>query len=66
MSATRVYIDTSIYVKRYVKETDTEITDNIFRQAQRGEPIICSSEINVRPDARDRLHCRCSSTSNLC
>ena len=47
MSATRVYIDTSILVKRYVKETDTELTDNIFRQAQRGEAIICSSEINL-------------------
>lgn len=47
MSATRVYLDTSMLVKRYVKETDSEKADTIFHRAQRGEAVICSSEINL-------------------
>lgn len=79
MSATRVYIDTSILVKRYVKENDTEIADTIFRQAQHGEAVICSSEINlgeaavvfdkysrkVGLDARDRLQIMLSELNSL-
>ena len=79
MNATRVYIDTSILVKRYVKETDTEIADTVFRQAQRGEAVICSSEINlgeaavvfdkysrkVGLDARDRLQTMLSELNSL-
>ena len=79
MNATRVYIDTSILVKRYVKETDTEIADAVFRQAQRGEAVICTSEINLGEaavvfdkysrkdglDARDRLQTMLSELNTL-
>ena len=47
MNVTRVYLDTSILVKRYVKEAESEIADAIFHRAQRGEAVICSSEINL-------------------
>ena len=79
MSATRVYIDTSILVKRYVKEADTEIADTIFRRALRGEVVICSSEINLGEatvvfdkysrkfglNARDRLQAMLSELKSL-
>ena len=47
MIAARVYLDTSILVKRYVKEADSETADAIFHMAQRGEAVICTSEINL-------------------
>lgn len=43
----RVYLDTSILVKRYVMENDSETVDEVFRLAQRGKSVICFSEINL-------------------
>lgn len=79
MSATRVYLDTSILVKRYVKEADSEKADTIFHRAQRGEAVICSSEINLGEaavvfdkysrkfglDARNRLQTMFSELNSL-
>lgn len=79
MSVARVYLDTSILVKRYIKEADSEIADAVFHQAQRGEAVICSSEINlgeaavvfdkysrkVGIDARDRLQTMLSELNSL-
>ena len=47
MIAARVYLDTSILVKRYVREADSETADAIFHMAQRGEAVISTSEINL-------------------
>ncbi len=47
MTVLRVYLDTSILVKRYVKEENSSIADAYFRQAYRGETVICLSEINL-------------------
>lgn len=47
MNVTHVYLDTSILVKRYVKEENSNIADHYFHQAQRGETILCLSEINL-------------------
>ncbi|MCL4327126.1 MAG: type II toxin-antitoxin system VapC family toxin [Candidatus Thermoplasmatota archaeon] len=47
MNASRVYLDTSILVKRYVKEEGSEIADTYFRQAYRGQTVVCLSEINI-------------------
>ncbi len=47
MNEARVYLDTSMLVKRYVKEEGSEITDEYFRMAQRGEAVLCLSEINL-------------------
>ncbi|WP_161952092.1 type II toxin-antitoxin system VapC family toxin [Thermoplasma sp. Kam2015] len=43
----RIYLDTSILVKRYVKEEGSAIADEYFHQAERGESVICLSEINL-------------------
>ncbi|MDS0256618.1 type II toxin-antitoxin system VapC family toxin [Thermoplasmatales archaeon AK] len=47
MNVTRVYLDTSILIKRYVKEENSNLADSYFHQAQRGETVICLSEINL-------------------
>ena len=47
MNVTRVYLDTSALVKRYVKEEGSDQSDSYFQAAQRGESIICLSEINL-------------------
>ncbi|WP_393971315.1 type II toxin-antitoxin system VapC family toxin [Oxyplasma meridianum] len=47
MNATYVYLDTSILIKRYVKEENSNIADAYFHQAQRGEVVVCMSEINL-------------------
>ncbi len=47
MSAPRTYLDTSILIKRYVKEEDSSIADIFFHKAHRGETVICLSEINL-------------------
>lgn len=47
MNVTRVYLDTSILIKRYVKEENSTLADSYFHQAQRGETVICLSEINL-------------------
>ncbi len=47
MNVSRVYLDTSILIKRYVKEEDSNIADSYFHQAHRGEAIIFLSEINL-------------------
>jgi hypothetical protein len=47
MDVSRVYLDTSILIKRYVKEENSDVADTYFHMAQRGETIICLSEINL-------------------
>jgi predicted nucleic acid-binding protein len=47
MKESRVYLDTSILTKRYVKEENSDIADNYFHQAQHGETVISLSEINI-------------------
>lgn len=47
MNETRAYLDTSILIKRYVKEENGEIADTCFHQDHRGEAVICMSEINL-------------------
>ncbi len=47
MKESHVYLDTSALIKRYVKEENSDIVDNFFHQAQRGETVIHLSEINL-------------------
>ncbi len=47
MSASRVYFDTSMLVKRYVNEEGSHKADNYFHLAHRGEAVICFSEMNL-------------------
>ena len=47
MNVSHVYLDTSILIKRYVKEENSTLADSYFHQAQRGETVICLSEINL-------------------
>jgi len=47
MKESRVYLDTSILTKRYVKEENSDIADNYFHLAQHGETVISLSEINL-------------------
>jgi predicted nucleic acid-binding protein len=47
MKESRVYLDISILTKRYVKEEKSDIVDNYFHWAQRGETVISLSEINL-------------------
>ncbi|MCL4345941.1 MAG: type II toxin-antitoxin system VapC family toxin [Candidatus Thermoplasmatota archaeon] len=47
MKEARAYLDTSILIKRYVKEENSDIADNYFHQAHRGQAVICISEINL-------------------
>lgn len=47
MNVSHVYLDTSILIKRYVKEENSSIADTYFHQAHRGETVICLSEINL-------------------
>ena len=79
MSVPRVYLDTSILVKRYVKEKDSKTADDFFHLAQRGEAVICTSEINLGEaavvfdkysrrfgiDAKDRLKTMLSELNSL-
>ncbi len=79
MEESRVYLDTSMLTKRYVKEENSDIADNYFHLAQHGETIICLSEINLGEaavvfdkysrktgiDARDRLQTMLSELKGL-
>ena len=47
MDESRIYLDTSILIKRYVKEEGSDIADSYFHMAQRGETVMCLSEINL-------------------
>ena len=47
MNESRVYLDTSILIKRYVKEEGSDVADSYFHMAQRGNIVICLSEINL-------------------
>ncbi|MHB8561822.1 MAG: type II toxin-antitoxin system VapC family toxin [Thermoplasmataceae archaeon] len=47
MNESRVYLDTSILIKRYVKEEGSDVADSYFHMAQRGNTVICLSEINL-------------------
>ena len=47
MNVSHVYLDTSILIKRYVKEENSNLADRYFYKAQRGEAVICLSEINL-------------------
>ncbi len=47
MNAPHVYLDTSILIKRYVKEENSDIADAYFHKAHQGETVICMSEINL-------------------
>ncbi|MFG1461141.1 MAG: hypothetical protein AAE987_07175 [Thermoplasmataceae archaeon] len=47
MQGQRVYLDTSMLVKRYVKEVKSDIADTFFHLAQRSEAVFCISEINL-------------------
>lgn len=47
MKESRVYLDTSILVKRYVKEENSDIADSYFHLVQQGDAVICLSEINL-------------------
>lgn len=47
MNVSHVYLDTSILIKRYVKEENSGIADTYFNKAHRGETVICLSEINL-------------------
>lgn len=75
----RVHLDTSMLVKRYVREESCDATDAYFRQAHHGEAVICLSEINIGEaavvfdkyskkmdvDARGRLQTMLSELSTL-
>lgn len=79
MNVSRVYLDTSILIKRYVKEENSNIADTYFHLAQRGEAVICLSEINLGEaavvfdkysrkfgvDARDRFQTMLSELGSL-
>ena len=79
MKEPRVYLDTSILAKRYVKEENSDIADNYFHRAQQGETVICLSEINLGEaavvfykysrkwgiDARDRVRTMLSELRGL-
>ena len=47
MDVIHVYLDTTILIKRYVKEENSTLADSYFHQAHRGETVICLSEINL-------------------
>lgn len=47
MNVPRVYLDTSILIKRYVTEENSEKADTYFRFAHRGQAVIYLSEINL-------------------
>ena len=47
MNVSHVYLDTGILIKRYVKEENSNLADRYFYKAQRGEAVICLSEINL-------------------
>ena len=47
MDESRIYLDTSILIKRYVKEEGSDIADSYFHMAQSGKTVICLSEINL-------------------
>ena len=47
MYVSHVYLDTSILIKRYVKEENSSLADTYFHRAQRGEAVVCMSEINL-------------------
>ena len=47
MDESRIYLDTSILIKRYVKEEGSDLADWYFHMAQRGETVMCLSEINL-------------------
>ena len=40
MNVLHVYLDTSILIKRYVKEENSSLADTYFHQAQRGEAVV--------------------------
>lgn len=79
MNVSHVYLDTSILIKRYVKEENSTLADSYFHQAQRGETVICLSEINLGEaavvfdkysrktgiDARNRLQTMLSELGSL-
>ena len=79
MNVSHVYLDTSILIKRYVKEENSTLADSYFHQAQRGETVICLSEINFGEaavvfdkysrkagiDARNRLQAMLSELGRL-
>jgi predicted nucleic acid-binding protein len=79
MNVSHVYLDTSILIKRYVKEENSAIADSYFHQARRGETVICLSEINLGEaavvfdkysrktgiDARNRLKAMLSELGSL-
>jgi len=47
MKESRVYLDTSIITKRYIKEENGDIADSHFHPVQCGETVITLSEINL-------------------
>ena len=47
MNVSHVYLDTSILIKRYIKEENSNIADTYFHKAHRGEIVICLSEIHL-------------------
>ncbi len=47
MDESRIYLDTSILIKRYVKEEGSDLADWYFHMAQRGETVICLSHTNL-------------------
>ena len=79
MNVSHVYLDTSILIKRYVKEENSTLADSYFHQARRGETVICLSEINLGEaavvfdkysrktgiDARNRLQAMLSELGSL-
>ena len=79
MNVSRVYLDTSILIKRYVREENSNIADTYFHLTQRGEAVICLSEINLGEaavvfdkysrkfgvDARDRFQTMLSELGSL-
>ena len=79
MNVSHVYLDTSILIKRYVKEENSNLADRYFYKAQRGEAVICLSEINLGEaavvfdkysrktgiDARNRLQTMLSELGSL-
>jgi ribosomal protein L10 len=47
MDEFRVYLDTNKLIERYVNEVGSETSDSYFHMAQRGNTVICLSEINL-------------------
>ena len=47
MDEFRVYLDANKLIERYVKKVGGEISDSHFHMAQRGNTVICMSEINL-------------------